>query len=116
MITADNLRAYGANVDEGISRCLDDEEFYIDLVKSVIPDERIDELERYIAEKDFDKAFEVAHALKGMYGNISLTPIYEPVCEMTELLRDRKEADYSEYLEAAKEQKRRLVELYNARK
>lgn len=116
MLTADNLRAYGANVDEGISRCLDDEEFYIDLVKSVIPDERIEELEGYIAEKDFDKAFEVAHALKGMYGNISLTPIYEPVCEITELLRERADADYSEYIEKAKEQKRRLVEIYNARK
>ncbi|MBQ3841644.1 MAG: Hpt domain-containing protein [Ruminiclostridium sp.] len=116
MLTADNLRAYGANVDEGISRCLDDEEFYIDLVKSVIPDERIDELEKCIANKDFDKAFEVAHALKGMYGNISITPIYEPVSEITELLRERKDTDYSAYLEQAKEQKRKLVELYNARK
>ena len=116
MITADNLRAYGANVDEGISRCLGDEEFYIDLVKSVIPDDRIDELERCIEEKDLDKAFEVAHALKGMYGNISLTPVYKPVCDMTELLRDRKDADYSGYLAEAKEQKRRLVELYNSRK
>ena len=35
MLTAENLRAYGANVDEGISRCLDDEEFYIDLVKAL---------------------------------------------------------------------------------
>ena len=116
MLTIDNLKAYGANVEEGISRCLDDEEFYIDLVKSVIPDERLDELEKYIAEKDFDKAFEVAHALKGMYGNISITPVYEPVCEITELLRDKKDTDYSEYLNRAKEQKQRLVELYNARK
>ena len=77
MLTIDNLKAYGANVEEGVSRCLDDEEFYIDLVKSVVPDERLDELEKYIAAKDFDKAFEVAHALKGMYGNISITPIYE---------------------------------------
>ena len=51
-----------------------------------------------------------------MYGNISLTPVYKPVCDMTELLRDRKDADYSGYLAEAKEQKRRLVELYNSRK
>lgn len=116
MLTIDNLKAYGANVKEGVSRCLDDEDFYIDLVKSVIPDERLDELEKYIEAKDFDKAFEVAHALKGMYGNISITPIYEPVCEITELLRERKDTDYSLYLRKAKEQKQKLVELYNARK
>lgn len=116
MITIDNLKAYGADVDEGIKRCLDDEEFYIDLVKSVIPDERLTELEQYIAAKDFDKAFEVAHALKGMYGNISLTPIYEPICEITELLRDKKNVDYSVYLNKAKAQKQKLDELYAARK
>ncbi|MBQ9384656.1 MAG: Hpt domain-containing protein [Ruminiclostridium sp.] len=116
MITIDNLRKFGANVDEGVKRCLDDEDFYIDLVKSAIPDTRIDELEQCINNGELDKAFEIAHALKGMYGNISLTPIYEPINEMTELLRDRKEADYSPYLNKAKEQKKNLVELYNARK
>lgn len=116
MITIDNLKAFGADVTEGVKRCLDDEEFYIDLVKSVIPDERIPELEKYIAAKDFDKAFEVAHALKGMYGNISLTPIYEPICQITELLRDKKDVDYSGYLSKAKAEKKRLDDLYTARK
>ena len=116
MITIENLRTYGADVDEGVKRCLDDEEFYIDLVKSTISDERIPELEKCIADKDFDKAFEVAHALKGMYGNISITPIYKPISEITELLRDRKDADYTPYLEEAKKQKLKLDELYAARK
>ena len=112
MLTIDNLRNYGADVKEGVSRCLNDESFYIDLVKSVIPDTRLEELEGYIAAKDFDKAFEVAHALKGMYGNISITPVYKPVCEITELLRERKDVDYSDLLADAKAQKARLVDLH----
>ena len=32
-------------------------------------------------------AFEIAHSLKGVYGNLSLTPLYEPMCELTELLK-----------------------------
>lgn len=116
MITLDNLRDYGADVDEGVKRCLDDDEFYLDLVKSTIPDERLDELEQLIAAKDFDKAFEVAHALKGMYGNISIIPVYEPVCEITEFLRDKKDTDYAPLLEKAKAEKKRLDDLYAARK
>jgi len=116
MITIDNLRDYGADVDEGVKRCLDDEEFYIDLVKSVIPDERLTELEQLIAARDFEKSFEVAHALKGMYGNISITPIYEPICEITELLREKKDVDYSDFLNKAKAEKKRLDDLYNARR
>ena len=115
MLTIENLKAYGANVEEGVKRCLDDEDFYIDLVISAIPDERIDELEMRINSGDLDKAFEIAHALKGMYGNISITPIYEPISEITEQLRSRNSIDYSQYLQRAKEQKQKLVELYNAR-
>ena len=115
MLTVQKLKEFGANVTEGVSRCLNDESFYIELVKSVIPDTRIDELEKYIAEKDLDKAFEVAHALKGMYGNISITPIYDPICEITELLRERKDTDYSALVAKAREQKEKLVELYNAK-
>lgn len=116
MLTVKNLKEFGADTDEGITRCLNDEDFYLDLVRSVIPDERLDELEKLIADRDFDKAFEMAHALKGMYGNISLKPIYEPICEITELLRDKKDGDYSRYLTEAKEQKKKLVEIVNSRK
>ncbi len=116
MLTAETLRQFGANVSEGVARCLGDEEFYIDLVKSTIPDERIDELDRLIAEKNYDKAFEIAHALKGMYGNISITPIYDPIAEMTDLLREKKDVDYSSFIAKAKEQKRKLVEIANSRR
>ena len=38
-------------------------------------------------------AFEMAHALKGVLGNLALTPIYKPLSEMTELLRAGKDPD-----------------------
>ena len=39
-----------------------------------------------------------SHALKGVLGNLSLTPLYEKVCEITELLRARTETDYAPLL------------------
>ena len=33
MITIDSLREYGANVEEGLARCMGKEEFYLMLVK-----------------------------------------------------------------------------------
>jgi HPt (histidine-containing phosphotransfer) domain-containing protein len=108
MITLENLRNYGAAVDEGLKRCLDDEDFYLELVRSTVADDRISELEQCLADKDLDKAFEVAHALKGMYGNISITPIYEPLSRITELLRERTDTDYSGLLAEARLQKQKL--------
>lgn len=116
MLTVESLKEYGANVTEGVARCLDDADFYLDLVKSAIPDDRIDELERLLSGKDYDKAFEVAHALKGMYGNISLTPIYKPISEITELLREKKDTDYAPFIAEARAQKEKLIEIANSRK
>jgi len=111
MLTIDKLREYGANVDEGLARCMNREDFYIMLVGKVLEDTKIKELESQLNEKDLDSAFETAHALKGMYANLSLTPLAEPIIEITELLRKRTDTDYSELLEKAKTQFEKLCAL-----
>ena len=46
-----------------------------------------EELEQALENKDAKTAFEYAHALKGVYANLALTPLYTPTAELTELLR-----------------------------
>ena len=46
-------------------------------------------------KKNYKEAFEAAHSLKGVLGNLSLTPLYDKVCEITELLRAGEDADYA---------------------
>ena len=96
MITIQELNDFGANTKEGIARCVNNEGFFLDLVNRAVNDfEKFDLLEAALREGDLDTAFEYAHALKGLTGNLSLTPLYEPLCEMTELLRSRTQMDYS---------------------
>jgi HPt (histidine-containing phosphotransfer) domain-containing protein len=40
-------------------------------------------------------AFEAAHALKGVLGNLSLTDMFDKCSEITELLRAKTEIDYT---------------------
>ena len=87
MLTLDALRSYGANVDEGLGRCMGMESLYLRLVNMVPSEGNFAKLEEGLAARDWDKAFEAAHALKGAIGNLSLTPICDPVCELTEKLR-----------------------------
>ena len=108
MLTIEKLKAYGADTDEGMKRCLNDESFYFRLIQSIIPDTRIDELAKQIEDGDLDAAFDTAHALKGMYGNLALTPIVKPISEMTELLRIRTNTDYTALITEALEQKKKL--------
>ena len=99
MLTIDALKELGVNTDEGLSRCMNNEAFYLRLVGMGIADGGFDRLESAIAAGDLDAAFEAAHALKGVLGNLSLTPAYEPASEITELLRSRTQTDYEPLLE-----------------
>ena len=40
-----------------------------------------------MAARDAEKTFEAAHSLKGSTGNVALTPIFKPVCELSDMLK-----------------------------
>ena len=111
MITIDSLREWGADVDEGLTRCMNNEDFYLKLVGMVLPDDQLENLAEALAANDLDCAFGISHALKGMYGNLALTPVFAPVNEMTELLRSRTAADYGPLIEEAQKQFALLKEM-----
>ena len=94
MLTVESLRAFGANTDEGLSRCMGNEAFYLRMVRLACADANFDKLLRAAADGDIDAGFEAAHALKGVTANLALTPILTPVSELTELLRARTTADF----------------------
>ena len=95
MITIEKLNSFGADTTDGLERCFGNESLYLKLVTTIPEDSTITLL---AAEKNLDGAFEAAHALKGVLGNLSLTPLYEIAVEITELLRNRTQMDYSELL------------------
>ena len=99
MLTVEKLKEYGADTEDGLGRCMGNEALYLRLVSTVADQPDFDRMNDSIAGGDLKSAFEAAHALKGVLGNLSLTPLYEKVCEITELLRARTETDYSPLLE-----------------
>ena len=111
MLTIDALKQLGCDTDDGLSRCMGNEAFYFKLIGKVIDDKNFQALEDAVAAKDLDKAFDAAHSLKGVLGNLALTPVYQPVYEITEFLRERKDIDYSEYLKTISDKRKELVAL-----
>ena len=99
MLTIENLKALGANTDEGLARCLGKEDFYLRMVGLALADDGFGKLRKAVQSGNRDEGFERAHALKGVLGNVSLTTLAEPVIEITEALRARKDMDYTELLD-----------------
>ncbi len=108
MLTIEALRGYGANVDEGLARCMGNEQLYLRLVNVALNDSTFEKLNEAMDSGDLKTAFESAHALKGVLGNLSLTPLYDAVAELTEDLRKPDGRDYSQQLQRVTEEKRRL--------
>ena len=91
MMTIEKLREFGASVDEGMARCFNNEAFYLRLVGMGLADKNFDSLKAALEAGDTKAAFEAAHALKGSVGNLALTPLYNPISQLTELLRGKTE-------------------------
>ncbi|MBO4424227.1 MAG: Hpt domain-containing protein [Spirochaetales bacterium] len=94
MLSVEALREFGADVDSALIRCMNNEAFYLRLVRMAMDDPSVAALGNALEEGNLEKAFDEAHKLKGIMGNLSLTPVFEPVSELTELLRNRTPGDY----------------------
>ena len=99
MISVDSLKKWGANTEEALQRCMNNEALYLKLISMFFDKNSYNELKEALANDDLDKAFQAAHALKGVLGNLSLTPLFNIIFEVTELLRNRTKTDYSGYLQ-----------------
>ncbi len=111
MLTMEALRRFGANTEEGLGRCLNDEGFYLELVNMELADESFEKLAASLERNNWQAAFEAAHSLKGSLGNLALTPIYAPTAELTDRLRGGREADYAALLAEILSQRDALLAL-----
>lgn len=109
MLTIEKLQEYGVNTKEGLTRCMNNANFYARMIAMGLKNDSFDKLGKALAENNLDEAFEQAHALKGVVGNLALTPIYTPLAEMTEMLRAKKDADYVAMYAPIKELRDKMV-------
>ncbi|MEG0780829.1 MAG: Hpt domain-containing protein [Oscillospiraceae bacterium] len=81
------LQDYGADTIGALERLVDDEALYSDCLQLFLRDEGFTALPEAIAHRDYSAAFESAHTLKGVAGNLGLTPLFVAICDIVEPLR-----------------------------
>ena len=107
-MTVKQLREWGADVDQALVRCLNNEAFYLRLTERTLQDPGFARLKEAVEAGNLVQGFEAAHALKGVLANLALTPLLRPVAEMTELLRAGTQTDYAPFLTEIDTQLKRL--------
>lgn len=84
------LKDLGANTDEAMNRFLNNEALYEKMLKKLPDSMKSGQVMEDIESGNIDGAIETAHTMKGVLGNLSITPLYEAYTKIVALLREGK--------------------------
>lgn len=84
------------NVKEGLARVRDNKKLYKRMLGLFLESGEFASLEEYLTQKEYAKAADSAHTIKGMTGNLSLTAIFNQSTRMMEDLRQGVASDEAE--------------------
>ena len=87
------FEAYGADYQDTMSRFMGNETMYLKFLKMLFQDDNLRKLGEAIDSGNLEAAFDAAHTLKGVVGNMGLTPLYKAVCDIVQPLRAREERE-----------------------
>ena len=80
------LEKEDCDVEDALTRCMNMEELYLELLELFVEDDQIDQLMDAFRQKDAAAVFFHSHTLKGVYTNLGMKRLYEldvPVVEGT---------------------------------
>ena len=100
----------GADVETTLTRFMGNEAIYQKFLGRFPDDPNYHNLGKNLEEGAFEAAYECAHALKGVVGNLGLTPIFDRVSDLVEELRNKAPEDVN--VERAKEEWQEVKKVY----
>lgn len=100
----------GVDVDEGVARFMGRDAMYVKFLKKFFEDGVFAETAAAYERGDLDGVFNGVHTLKGTAGNMSLTPIYNLSCEITEEIRNDRSSAAAELIKGQIEQMKQKYE------
>ncbi len=83
----DELKALNVDVDGGLKRISGNEKLYTRLLGSFTKSIKTYHVDTGFDGNDYNDIIEKTHAIKGVSGNLSITPVYEAYTKIVDLLR-----------------------------
>ncbi|MGI6664216.1 MAG: Hpt domain-containing protein [Christensenellaceae bacterium] len=72
------------NIEEGLGRVRNNQGLYVKMLQMFLANDSLDTLKEAYAAGDMAKAADVAHGIKGMTGNLSLSAVYQESTQLNE--------------------------------
>lgn len=88
MSLINELKELGADVNDGLNRFMNNSSLYETCLRKFIAAAKNLEVLPCFETGDYEKAVNNAHTLKGLTGNLSITPLYSAYTEIVAMLRN----------------------------
>lgn len=83
------LEDWNCDIHTAMDRFLNNEELFLSCLKTFARDPEFAKLNDAVQTESYEEAFEYAHNLKGVSGNLGLTPLYQSLVTIVESLRSK---------------------------
>lgn len=90
MTLFEELSECGVDISDGLNRLINNEAVYEKLLKKLPESVKQQEVLSFLDSGDIETAIQRAHSIKGVTGNLSVTPLYSAYTEIVNLLRANK--------------------------
>lgn len=107
---AEKLAPYGIDLVDAEDRFDGNLDLYKRMALKYENDDHMVALIAAMEVKDYDEAYKQAHALKGVAGNLSFTPLYKAIAIVSDALKQGESAAAAEHLPAAKAAHEKVLE------
>lgn len=84
----EELSALGVDTGDAIERFMGNSDLYEKMLKKFPKAVEDSPVQTYAQSEDYETAASNAHALKGVTGNLSLTPLYDKYTKIVEMYRE----------------------------
>lgn len=103
------LIAAGIDVEDALERFMNNEALMLKFLLRFSEDQSMSQLRLAMERQDVDSAFEAAHTLKGVAGNLSMIGLFHQTSILVEHLRNRDLAAAADEMPALEEQYTRVT-------
>ena len=103
------LEAAGIDVDDALSRFMDNESLMVKFLLRFPQDQNFRQLQKALAAGDAAGAYTAAHTLKGVAGNLSMAALFRQASAVTEDLRKEDLAGAAAKMGALEEEYHRVT-------
>ena len=106
----------GGNYSDAVATMMTDA-FIERMLQKFLANNAFSALREHYAAKDFRGVFEASHSLKGVCGNLALTPLYllaSEICEMTRSLPEGQTVEIGEPMKKITEEYEKIASLLTA--